>query len=145
MIKFLSFIFLLIATPAFAQMQGQLVQQSPTRMDACTNISTSATSAATITITPPGGQYVYLCAVDISNCAGAAITAAAPLSITTTNLGGLAYTVGTGSTGGICQPQPAAWPVPYKSGSAGTNVTFVLPTFTTNQTIRLTAFYYFGF
>lgn len=134
-----------LLVPAFAQMQGQLTQQSPTRLDACTGISTSVASAATITITPPSGQYVYLCTVDIQNCAGVAVTGAAPLTMSTTNLGGLAYTIGTGSTAGICQPQPAAWAAPYKSAAPGVAVTLVLPTFTTNQVIRVTAFYYYGF
>ena len=132
--------------PASALAQTASVQQSPTRLDAGQNVATSASSAATITITPPASQFVYLTGLDITNCAGTAVTAAAPLTISTTNLGGAAWLIGTGSTAGLCQPSPTAgsWPLPLKSATPGTAITFVLPTFTTNQTIRVTAYYYFA-
>ena len=128
---------------ALAQAQAP-VQQTPTRLDSAILVQTSATSAATITIPVPAGQYAYITAIDITNCAGTAVTAAAVLSITTTNLNGVTWTVGTGSTAGLCQPSPSAgnYSNPIKSQAPGTNVTIVLPTFTTNQTIRVTAYYY---
>jgi hypothetical protein len=135
---------LLGVVPALAQAP---VQQSSTRLDAATFVSTSASSAATITITPPAGQYVYLTGIDLTNCAGAsAVTAAAPTTVTTTNLSGAAWTVGSGSTAGNCQASPTgmSYPLTLKSSTAGTAVTIVLPTFATNQTIRVSAYYYFG-
>jgi hypothetical protein len=85
-----------------------VIQQSATHLDAAQLVATNATSATTTTITPPAGQYVYINNVEITNCAGTVITAAAPTTITTTNLGGAAWTLGSGSTAGLCQPSPAS-------------------------------------
>src|SRR4051794_26699404 len=96
-------------------------QQDPQRLDAAQFVQTSATSAATITITP-GSQYVYVTNVEITNCAGGtAVTAATPTTVTTTNLGGAAWTVGSGVTAGLCQPSPINGPFPLalKSSTAG--------------------------
>jgi hypothetical protein len=133
----------LIAAPAFAQ---QATQQSATRADAANLVQTSATSAATITITPPSGQYVYLTGLDITNCAGSsAVSAAAVTTISTTNLGGVAWTIGSGVAAGLCQPAPTGpFSLPLKSTTAGSAATIVLPTFATNQTIRVNAYYYFA-
>lgn len=137
----ISMLLSLFASAALAQAP---VQQSATKLDSAVLVSTSNTSAATITITPPAGQYVYITALDISNCAGTAVTAAAPTSLTSTNLGGATWMIGSGSTTGLCQPSPAAgsYPNPLKSGAAGTAVTLVLPTFVTNQVVRVSAYYY---
>lgn len=128
---------------AFAQTS---TQQTAQHLDAAQLVATSNTSAQTITITPPAGQYVYITEVDISNCAGAsAVTAAAPTSITTTQLNGLTFQVGSGTTAGACQPNdPHFYGNGLKSAAAGTAVTFVLPTFATNQTIRVNVHYYFS-
>jgi hypothetical protein len=131
---------------AFAQ-AATPTQSSPSRLDASQLVATSATSAATLTITPPSGQYVYINGVEVQNCAGGtAVTAAAPTTVTTTNLGGVAWTIGSGVTAGLCQPSPmsAGWAAPLKSAAPGTAVTIVLPTFATNQTIRVSAYYYFA-
>lgn len=138
---FLGLLLSLFATLAAAQAP---VQFSPTRLDAVGFVATSATSAATITISVPAAQYAYITALDITNCAGTAVTAAAPTSVTTTNLNGATWTIGSGSTAGLCQPQATngAFPNPIKSQSPGTNVTFVLPTFVTNQVVRVSVYYY---
>src|SRR5262245_16282933 len=122
---------LLAAAMLLAQIPGTLVQQSPTMLHAATNVGYSARSAATITITVPGSQYAYITGIDITNCAGAtAVTAAAPTNITTTNIqGSPSFMVGSGATAGLCQPTGSVnFSTPLKSQSAGTNVTFVLPT-----------------
>lgn len=136
---------LLAATTARAQ-SAQQVQDSPTHLDAASLSSTSATSAATITITPPAGNYVYITNLEITNCAGTTVTAAAPTTITSTNLSGAAWTIGSGATAGICQPSAASgsFSAGWRSSTPGTAVTFVLPTFVTQQTIRVTAYYYFA-
>lgn len=137
---------LLAAMPAVVSAQA-IVQQSATRLDATTNFSGSQTSAATITISPPAGQFVYVTGVDIANCAGTTVTAATPLTITTTGLGGgttPVYLVGTTGTAGMCNPGPAPLVTPIKSNTPGANITFVLPTFTTQQTVRANIWYYFG-
>lgn len=134
---------LLIAEPALAQAP---VQQVPTRLDAATNTSTANTTGAVITITPPGGNYVYVTGVDITNCAGAsAVTGATPTTLSSTNLNGATWTIGSGATAGLCQPVPASLAaLPLKSAAPGTNVTITLPAFATNQTVRVTAYYYFA-
>jgi hypothetical protein len=68
--------------------------------------------------------------------------------VTSTGLGGGTtpiWMVGSTSTAGICNP-PVVFngPVPLKSNSPGTNVTFVLPTFATNQIVRVNVWYYFA-
>lgn len=109
----------------------------------------SHTSAATLTITaPPTGSFVYVTGIDISNCAGAsAVTAAAPTYITTTNLTGAPqYQLGSGVTAGLCQPTSSgiAFTTPLRSTTAGAAVTFVLPTFATNQTVSVNVYYFYG-
>ena len=133
-----------------AQVASQNVsptQQIGTRADAAVQVATSASSAATITITPPSGQYVYIVGADISNCGDATgVTAAATTNITTTNLNGLTWLMGSGTGAGACvtPPFPNFGPGGLKSAQAGTAVTFVLPTFATHQTIRLNVTYFFA-
>jgi galactitol-specific phosphotransferase system IIB component len=145
LIKFLSALLFAALFSAGAMAQTS-TQQAAQHLDAAQLVATSNTSAQTITITPPAGQYVYITEVDISNCAGAsAVTAAAPTSITTTQLNGLTFQVGSGTTAGACQPaDPHFYGNGLKSAAAGTAATFVMPTFANNQTVRLNVHYYFG-
>lgn len=127
------------------QVDGQRVQDSKTHLDAATQFGTSATSAATVTLTPNGGEYVYISTISLSNCAGsAAVTAAAVTTLTTTNLSGSpAWTVGSGVAAGLCQPViTEVFPNGVRSQTPGSAVTFVLPTFATNQTLRLNVSWY---
>ena len=115
------------------------IQQSPTRLDAATRIDTKVASATTTTLTPAAGEIVYIYEIDISNCAGStAVGAAATTTITTTGLtGSPIWTLGSGVAAGSCdQFISLNYPTGMKSTTPGTNVTFVLPTFATNQTIR---------
>jgi hypothetical protein len=102
---------------------------------------TTAVAAGTMTLTPTTvGQSVYLQEIDIQNCAGAsAVTAAAVTTITSTNIaGGLAFTVGSGVAAGLCQPtQTIIYPDGLKAQTPTLPVTFVVPTFATNQTLRV--------
>jgi hypothetical protein len=146
---------LMLALPAlaFAQSAGPTpppgstaVAQSSTRNDAATSVSTSSTSAQTMTLTPTNGGSVVIYSITVQNCAGGtAVTAAAPTNITTTGLstgqgtnnGSLSILVGSGVTAGLCQPlQPLIFPTGLRAAAPG-NVTFVLPTFATNQTISV--------
>lgn len=134
---------LVLSAPAvylYAQTAATSVQHSPAHIDSAARVDTSATSAATITLTPNGGELVYIYEIDVQNCAGsAAVTAAAQTSITTTNLTGTpAWMMGSGTTAGACtQVFSGTYPTGLKAQAVGTAVTFVLPTFATNQTIRL--------
>lgn len=138
----------LILTPAMhaqKDVSATQTQQSASLNDGATATATSATSAATITLTPTGSTgYVYIHEIDITDCAGAsAVTAAAVTSVTTTNIQGApAWTLGSGTTAGACQPtQVILYPKGLRSQTSGTNVTIVLPTFATNQTVRVNVAY----
>jgi len=145
-----------LPTLAFAQAQsgplppGSLgtVQLPVERADSATNVQHSHSSAATITLSsgPAGSatQSIYITGMDITNCQGSAVTAAAPTFITTTGVNGSPqYMVGSGpATAGTCTPTSyIAFTAPLKSSSPGTNVTFVLPTFITNQTVSVNVYY----
>ena len=148
-IAWLAIIFVLLPMLAWAQ-SGSSVQVSGSRNDAATAVGHSHTSAATITLTPTSGQLVYITGIDISNCAGAAaVTAAAPTYITTTNITGTPqYQMGTGLpvTGlGTCQPTHVPYLTsPIRSAAVTTAVTFVLPTFATNQVLSVNVYWYSG-
>ena len=112
------------------------------RGDNSDRIATTASSATTLTLTPAVGEYVYVYYIHISNCAGAtAVTAAAVTTVTSTAIGNgttPAWTMGSGVTAGLChQVIDTVFPTGLKGNTAGTAVTFVTPTFETNQTIRL--------
>ena len=115
------------------------IQQSPTRLDAANRVDTNVTSNTTTTLTPNAGEIVYVYEIDISNCAGSsAVGAAATTNITTTGLtGSPIWTLGSGVAAGSCdQFISLNYPTGMKSTTPGANVTFVIPTFATNQTIR---------
>lgn len=135
--------------PSFAQAQvaGSQVYWNGSRMDAATVVGTSKTSAATITVAAVSGQYFYLTGIDVTNCAGAAaVIAAAPTDITSTNMNSAAWTVGSGATAGLCQTANFSnfGPSGLKSAAPGTATTFVLPTFATNQVIRVSVYGYYA-
>jgi hypothetical protein len=122
------------------QTAAQQVVQTRIQTQAATRIDTSAASATTITMVPERNESVYIAAIDFSNCAGAsAVTAAAPTTITTTNLlGAPAWQMGSGVTAGLCtQTFSVTYPNELKAQAANLPVTVILPTFATNQTIRV--------
>ena len=134
----------LLCSLAFGQ---AAVQQSSTRLDAANVVGTSKTSAATITIAAVSGQYFYMTGIDATNCAtGTAVTPAAPTDITSTNLNGATWSIGSGVTAGLCQPQSLSnfGPAGLKSAAPGTATTIVLPTFATNQIVRVSVADYYA-
>lgn len=136
-------VLLLAAVPAWAQGTPTAVQHTPQHLDTAVSVQHSHTSAATITLTNDGANYIYITAIDISNCAGTAVTAAAPTFITTTGITGAPqYMLGSGSTAGLCQPFFVSFPNGLKSSSPGVNVTFVLPAFVTQQTASVNVYFY---
>lgn len=113
-------------------------QQTATHLDAAQALATINTTAGVLTLTPQTGS-VYISNIHISNCAGAsAVTAAAQTSITSTNLNGLTYQMGSGTSAGLCVQEIADnfGPGGYKAAAPGA-VTITLPTFKTNQTISI--------
>lgn len=122
------------------------------RSDSATNVQHSHSSGATITLTAGSAgtntQSIYITGLDITNCAGAsAVTAAAVAFITTTGLNGSPqYMFGSGTTAGTCWTSPTpSFTAPLKSATPGTNVTFVLPAFATNQTLSVNVYYRLGY
>lgn len=154
---------LLIAMIGVATVYGQATQ-GPTppgavavvnpveRADSATNAQHSHSTGATITLTAGAAgtntQSIYITGIDISNCEGAAVTAAAPTYITTTGINGSPqYQIGSGpATAGTCSiASPPAFTAPVKNATPGTNVTFVLPTFVTNQVVSVNVYYRLGY
>jgi hypothetical protein len=136
---------------ASAQQASAPVQQNATHLDAATLYATSGATGGTLTFQPPGSLSFYLTAIDITNCAGAsAVTAAGVTTVTTTNFGnsstaGPIWTVGSGTTAGSCQPTiSVSYPGGLKSNTPGLAATIVLPTFATNQTVRVNAYGYYA-
>lgn len=139
----LAFPLSLLISSALAQVAPPAsIQASPQRLDASDGATIANASATTYTLTPSAGQYVYIYWINISNCEDATgITAAAnPTSITTTNMQGLGYQIGSGviaATGkGLCAQQfTDQWLPGGLKASAPGPVTFVMPTFITHQTV----------
>lgn len=131
---------LLTESPAAAQqVPPASIQNSPSHLDAGGSLLVANASATTYTITPQPGQYVYINWINISNCEDATgiSAAAAPTSITTTNMQGLTYQIASGAaTAGSCPQQFTDQFAPggLKASAPGP-VTFVTPTFITHQTV----------
>lgn len=107
-------------------------------------VSGSASSAGTITLTPAAGEFVHIVGITVDNCAGAtAVTAAVPTSVTSSAGLGLTMLVGSGATAGLCQEasDPLLGNNPLRASASGAQ-TVTLPTFATNQTVRVNVFWY---
>jgi hypothetical protein len=110
------------------------------------NQTTTATGAAntavTATLTPPAGQYLYICSIDIQETANAAVTGAAgPAPVfTTTNLPtnlvwwGNNATQGTGLNTGVLQ---VVYPFLLKTATAGTAFTIVTSAGQSTNSVRI--------
>lgn len=128
--------------------QATAIQHTAARIDGPAQFATSASTGATITLTPNANEAVYIYSIDVDACSNATGgTAGAVTTMTSTNISGSpAWTIGTGSTTagaiggpGLCQPPlKIVYPTGLKSNAPGTAVTFVLPTFAANQTDRVT-------
>jgi hypothetical protein len=123
------FLFLLSIVSASAQVN---VQQTPSRADACTahSTATSASNAvSTVTLTPPAGQYVYVCYIYIAEIINATVTGAAgPLPIFTstglvTNLVWWGDNSSTLASGGLIKIADTKFDFPLKTATPGTAFT----------------------
>lgn len=143
----------LCAVPSFAQqgVQTPVLGAIPVAISSTPATTTANNTAAinnpvTLTLTPPAGQFVYVCGLDliVANDATGAV-AATNLSFTSTNLGGWAYKysmVGTANTNGV--DRSFAWTHCVKSAAATTAVTIVSPAANAHATYSINAYYYFG-
>lgn len=152
----------LLAAVVYAQVAapGSTLVQPAQPLYTCNQTATAtgaANTAVTVTLTPPAGQYVYICSVYIATANNAAVTpAAGPAPIfTTTNLtsnmvwwgdnaGGCSSSACvTGNTGYKVTVTDVVYPLLIKSASAGTAFTIVTSAgqATQNARINVTAFF----
>jgi hypothetical protein len=143
----------LLALPIFAQQisPGATPVQQVQPLFNCNQTATAtgaANTAVTVTLTPPAGQYVYICTIDIQEVANAAVTGAAgPAPIfTTTNLTTNLVWWGnnaTQGTGAFTNVLTGIYPLTLKSATAGTAFTIVTSAGQATNSVRLnvTAFY----
>lgn len=148
----LAIIAVLIFGSWLAAQSATFVQQTAARLDSAATTVTNTTSNTTSTITPVNSNdSIYVYSVTINNCSnatGGPVGAVTSLS-TTGFLSNPIWTLGSGSTTaatpggpGLCQPDIAVtYPTGLKSATPGAVVTFVVPTFATNQILRLTVAY----
>jgi len=139
------------------------VQQSGIRFDAASNVGfvqAAVGSQSVLTITPPGGQYVYLTAIGIDVCQNATSTAISNGNVTSSGIVGTpswsfsapatanTCAFGVGGVGPVGYGYPATtvaerFALPLKSAAPGTAVVLTSPT-TTNVQYTLRAYYYFA-
>jgi hypothetical protein len=149
--RIFAFILALMLLPMLAEAQT-VIQQSPTRLDAC-NVTATATGAAntavTVTATPPAGQYFYLCWVWIGQAANAAVTGAAgPAPVyTTTNLPTNLVWWGNNATqltGAFSLIVDSTFGFPIKTQSPGTAFTIVTSAGQSTNSVRINIAGYFA-
>jgi hypothetical protein len=143
---------LLLASIAGVQAQQAggpvLVQQAPTRLDACNGIAyatAAVNNQVTATITVPGGLYAYVCGISADVCTNGTATVQSNVTFTTTNLPSLpTFQYSTPATANVCiNPPVREFPAaPIKSAAPGTNVTVVSPAAATNNAYTIRVYYY---
>lgn len=136
---------------------GPKAKAQGTRYQGCTPTTAVSTAGAavTLTLTPPVGQFVYLCSWDVTvsnNNTGTVIT---NKQVTSTNLGATSGIGSSGSTWSWTFSNASAASnqvagtfgfqggMPIKSAAATTPVTIVCPAMS-NYICSVSAYYYFG-
>lgn len=138
----------LLALTSLAFGQATSVQQSASRLDACGAVAyaTAAQGAqATATITVPGGNYAYICAISLDTCAnGTGGTALANALFTSTNIQSTpSFQVSFAGTANTCAtPIRESYAAPLKSSAPGVNVTVVSPTGSAQNIFSARIYYY---
>ncbi len=135
----------LVSVAAFAQPVP--VQQQASRPDACSTVNATAAvnNTATVTLTPPNGQYVYLCGIDltVSDDATGGV-AQTNVSFTSTNFGGWNYKYSFANAANTTFSQIFVFTIPVRSVLPGTAVTFVSPAINLHAAYSINAYYYFA-
>lgn len=134
------------AQAASAQSGPTRVQQDPSVLTACSvsNATAAINNQVTVTITPPSGQYVYICGIDVASSQNATSTVNTNLQYTSTNLGGWSWKYSLAATVNIAITQAFYFNNPVKSAAAGTAVTVVSPGATANTAFNINVYYYFA-
>lgn len=136
-LTFLLFVLLAVSlvSPAYAQNANNpaAVQQTAQMLNAATKVSVgqaAAGSQSTATMTPSGGNSVYITSIDLEGCStGSATTATPNVNFTSTNItGSPVWSLSFPTTANTCQFLPSsAFATPLKSTTPGTAVTIVSP------------------
>lgn len=135
------------------QLGATLVQQGPPLYGPCNQTQTAtgaANTAVTATVTPPSGQYFFICTIDIVEAANAAVTAAAgPAPIfTTTGLPTNLVWWGNNGTQTTGQSTPVVTlnflPLGLRTASAGTAFTIVTSAGQSTDSVRINVTGWFG-
>lgn len=123
-----------------------LVQQSATALNACSaaNATAAVNNQVTLTLTPPSGQFVYLCGLDFAASQNATSTANTNSVVTSTNLGGWAYKYSLAAVANTSLTQSFYFTNPVKAAASGTAVTIVSPAALAQCAFSINAYYYFS-
>ena len=123
-----------------------LTNQSPTKPDACStaNAVNAVNTQTTLTLTPPNGQYVYLCGLDVIASEDATSTIQTQAKWTSTNIGGWSFTFSMPAPANLNTAQAFNWSIPVKASAAGTAVTIVSPAAAAHVAYSVNAYYYFA-
>ena len=130
---------------AFGQAQ---VQQSPTRLDACTAVATSVQAVSTqtaATVTVTGSNYAYICGIFMEVCGNGTGTAQTNVTFTSTGLQGnpsWAYSTTAAQVTSACFRISNSYGTPLKSATPGTNVVITPPAAATNNSYGIRIYYY---
>lgn len=118
------------------------LQKAQSELAAATAVGASG-AAVTLTIpAPPTDVFAYLQRVEVVQYAVAALTGGAtPVTVTTTNLNGAAFTFPTAQAIGLNYPVVLEGPV--KGAAAATAITIVCPA-TTSVIWRVNATYFYA-
>ena len=132
MLKRLVAVLALVALMAGGVYSQVLINQVGSDLRSCTAESTATAAnnaVATVTLTPPAGQYVYICHIYIAEVINATVTGAAgPLPIMTstglsTNLVWWGDNSSTLGAGGLIKIADSRFGFPLKTASPGTAFT----------------------
>lgn len=141
--------FVLASGPAWAQ-APTLVQQSATMLHACTaqNATAAVNVQVTLTLTPPAGQYVYVCGIDVASSQNATSTANTNSQYTSTNLGPAgstwAWKYSIAATANLAITQAFYFTQALRSTQPGVAVTIVSPAALAQTAFSINAYYYFA-
>jgi hypothetical protein len=138
---------LLAGAPTQAQQNGaSRVQQDATMLNACspTNQTAAVNTQVTVTLTPPSGQSVYICGVDLTASQNGTATANTNSTFTSTNLGGWLWKYSIAATANLAISQAFYFSQPMKSVIPGTAVTIVSPAALAQTAFSINVYYYFA-
>jgi hypothetical protein len=137
------------SAPVWAQ-TPTVIQQSATMLHACTaqNATAAVNNQVTLTLTPPAGQYVYVCGIDVTSSQNGTSTANTNSQYTSTNLGPAGNTWGwkysMAATANLAISQAFYFTQALRSTQPGVAVTIVSPAALAQTAFSINAYYYFA-